>query len=327
MGMLVDGGWRSEAKQEDHDVDSFDSRIGKNSEPEFEPEKDRYRLYISRACPWAHRAALVRRLRGLEDVISMDIVDPVRKDEGWEFSPEKEGCTQDSYRNADYLREIYQAADPDYTGRVTVPVLWDKKQETIVNNESEDIARMLNRSFDQLGNDVDLYPEEKHPEIDSMIREVFQKVNSGVYKAGFAETQDEYEKAVEELFDKLDELDTRLGKQRFLHGDRMTLSDVFLFPTLFRFDAVYHTHFKCNIRKLTEFDNLWQYTRDIYQIGEVDRTCNIGHVKKHYYVSHKDINPKGFVPVGPALNFTENHARSKKSGTEDIFLEIEERTL
>lgn len=317
MGMLVEGKWRPEAEEENHDTDSFNNVI--SPESKFQPEKGRYHLYISRACPWAHRTALVRRLRGLEDVISMDIVDPVRHDEGWEFASNKDGCTKDSINNSEYLREVYTAADSEFTGRVTVPVLWDKKKETIVNNESEEIARILNNSFEELGNEVELLPESLEESIDKTIKSVFDKVNLGVYKAGFAENQKNYDQAVKELFEKLEELEHRLDEDRFLFGDRVSLADLFLFATLFRFDAVYHTHFKCNIRKITEFENLWNYTRDLYQLKDISKTCRLDHVKDHYYRSHKEINPKGFVPVGPELDFVEDHGREKLSENQDEF--------
>jgi putative glutathione S-transferase len=317
MGMLVNGEWRTDIKEKNHETDSFNQIIEKGST--FEPEENRYHLYISRACPWAHRAALLRQLRGLEHIISIDIVDPVRHDEGWEFSPEKENCTEDSQNGFDYLREIYQKADANYTGRVTVPVLWDKKEETIVNNESEEIARMINNSFRELGNNIDLYPENLQDEIDSTIRTVYNHINAGVYKAGFAEKQEDYENAVRKLFEQLEKQDQKLEDQRFLLGDKITLADIFMFPTLFRFDAVYHTHFKCNIQKITEFNNLWKYTRDIYQKHNISRTCNLNHVKQHYYRSHLNINPTGFVPVGPELDFDQKNKRDTKSDMEEIF--------
>lgn len=315
--MLVNGEWKPNSEEKNHETDSFNDVIEKGSN--FEPEENRYHLYISRACPWAHRTALLRQIRGLQNIISMDIVDPVRNDEGWEFSPEKKNCTVESQNGFNYLREIYQKADSTYTGRVTVPILWDKKEETIVNNESEEIARMLNNSFRELGNNVELYPESLQEEIDSTIQSVYEHLNLGVYKAGFAENQQDYQKAVRKIFEYLEKVDQRLENQRFLFGDRITLADVFVFPTLFRFDAVYHTHFKCNVQKITEFENLWEYTRDIYQTKNISRTCNLNHVKKHYYRSHLDINPKGFVPIGPKLDFDKKHERGRKSGTGEIF--------
>jgi putative glutathione S-transferase len=317
MGKLVDGEW-VEAPERGHDDQGFDDWV---RDPEDDPgttypaEPDRYHLYISRACPWAHRAALVRRLKGLEDVISMDIVDPVRRDDGWEFTPSKQIPTPDSVNGSDYLREVYTTADPTYTGRVTVPVLYDTETDTIVNNESADIARMLDRAFEaQATRDIDLYPEPKREEMDAIIENVHDRINLGVYKAGFADSQSEYESAVNELFDALEEWDGVLENRRFLAGDELTLADVFLFPTLYRFDAVYHTHFKCNVRRLVDFDYLWPYARELYQLPEVRDTCVMDHVKDHYYRSHEDINPTGFVPVGPDTDWSKPHDRDERGG-------------
>lgn len=318
MGKLVDGAW-VEAPERGHDDEGFTDWI---RDPEDHPkvkypaETDRYHLYISRACPWAHRAALVRRLGGLEDVISMDIVDPVRRDDGWEFTPSKQVCTPDSVNGFDYLREVYTKADSTYTGRVTVPVLYDTETDTIVNNESAEIARMLDREFGaQATHDVDLYPESKRGKIDSIIEDVHDKINTGVYKAGFADSQTEYERAVNELFDALEQWDRVLGNRRFLAGDELTLADVFLFPTLYRFDAVYHTHFKCNVQRIVDFDNLWPYARELYQLPGVQETCVMDHVKDHYYRSHEDINPTEFVPVGPDTDWSLPHDRDRLGGT------------
>lgn len=241
---------------------------------------------ISRACRWAHRTALVRRLKGLEEVVSLDIVDPVRHDDGWEFTPSKRTCTPDSVNGVEYLREVYTRADPNYTGRVTVPVLYDTETDTIVNNESADIARMLDRNFDALATrDVQLYPEHNRDEIDTII-------------------------------DAMSLWNETIATRRYVVGDQLTLADVFFFPTLYRFDAVYHTHFKCSVRRLIDFEHLWDYARDIYQTPGVAETCNMDHVKAHYYRSHDDINPTGFVPVGPDLDWTVPHGREAMSGVE-----------
>jgi putative glutathione S-transferase len=314
MGKLVDGEWVS-APERGHDDQGFDGWIERadsaNETPEYPAEAGRYHLYISRACPWAHRAALTRRLKGLEDVISVDIVDPVRHDDGWEFTPSKQACTPESIHGFDYLRDVYTHADSTYTGRVTVPVLYDTNTDTIVNNESADIARMLDEAFDEYATrDIDLYPEHKQEEIDAIIESVHENINLGVYKAGFADSQDEYEQAVQELFEELDQWNDVLGERRFLVGEKLTLADVFLFPTLYRFDAVYHTHFKCNIQRLVDFEHLWPYAREIYQLSGVQETCNIEHIKDHYYRSHDDINPTGFVPVGPAAEWSAPPERS-----------------
>lgn len=317
MGELVDGVWDPSPARGHDQEDGFDEWVTgqeQTTNPEYPAEKGRYHLYISRACPWAHRAALVRRLKGLEEVLSVDIVDPVRERDGWEFTPERDSCTPDSINGVDYLREVYVESDPSYTGRVTVPVLYDTETATIVNNESADIARMLDRAFDEYATrDTDLYPEGSRDEIDAITEQVHEEVNLGVYRAGFADSQEEYEAAAEDLFEALEHWDEVLGSRRFLTGDVVTLADVFLFPTLFRFDAVYYTHFKCNVKRLVEFENLWDYARDIYQLPGVAETCNLDHVKAHYYRSHEDLNPTGFVPVGPAVDWSRPHDREELS--------------
>lgn len=318
MGRLVDGEW-VDAPERGHDNQGFTDWVkDPNDQPtaRYPAESDRYHLYISRACPWAHRAALVRQVTGLEDVISLDIVDPVRRDDGWEFTPSKQRCTPDSVNGRDYLRGVYTAADSTYTGRVTVPVLYDTETDTIVNNESADIARMLAQAFESAATrDVDLYPESRQAEIDAIIEDIHSEINLAVYRAGFADSQAEYERAVTELFDALEQWDSVLENRRFLIGDELTLADVFLFPTLYRFDAVYHTHFKCNIRRLVDFENLWPYARDIYDFPGVQETCVMDHVKEHYYRSHEDINPTGFVPVGPDDDWAAPHDRARLGGT------------
>ncbi len=318
MGELVDGEW-VDAPERGHDNQGFGEWVRDPRDypaANYPAESGRYHLYISRACPWAHRTALVRRLKGLEDVLSMDIVDPVRRDDGWEFTATKQICTPDSVNGFDYLRGVYTAADPTYTGRVTVPVLYDTETDTIVNNESADIARMLDRAFEtQATRDVDLYPEQKQAEIDAIIGDIHSDINLGVYRAGFADSQTEYERAVSELFEALERWDDLLGSRRFLAGDELTLADVFLFPTLYRFDAVYHTHFKCTIRRLVDFDHLWPYARELYQLHGVRETCVMDHVKEHYYRSHEDINPTGFVPVGPDSDWSAPHDRDRLGGT------------
>jgi putative glutathione S-transferase len=321
MGKLVGGDWVA-APERGHDDQGFDGWVGRTDGHErstFPAESGRYHLYISRACPWAHRAALTRRLRGLEDTISLDIVDPVRRDNGWEFTPSKQSCTPDSVNGFAYLREVYTQADPEYTGRVTVPVLYDTETDTIVNNESAEIARMLDEAFDAYATrDIDLYPAHKQAEIDTIIESIHADINLGVYRAGFADTQAEYEAAVRDLFDALDQWDSVLGERRFLAGDRLTLADVFLFPTLYRFDAVYHTHFKCNLKRLVDFEQLWPYARELYQLPGVGETCNMEHVKAHYYRSHEDINPTGFVPVGPAADWEASHDRARLGGSPPV---------
>ena len=323
MGKLVDGEWVV-APERGHDEQGFDAWIGStdgDGEPEYPAEPNRYHLYISRACPWAHRTALTRRLKGLENVISIDVVDPVRRNGGWEFTPTKDNCTPDSVNGFEYLREVYTQADPTYTGRVTVPVLYDTERDTIVNNESADIARILDDAFDEYATrDIDLYPTQKQEEIDAIIEQIHEDINVGVYKAGFADTQEEYGTAVRHLFDALEQWDSVLGERRFLAGDELTLADVFLFPTLYRFDAVYHTHFKCNLKRLVDFENLWPYAREIYHVPGVQATCNMDHVKAHYYRSHEDINPTGFVPVGPAADWSAPHNRARLGDSTAITL-------
>lgn len=327
MGKLVDGTWVA-APERGHDNQGFDAWIGQTNgddNPEYPAEPGRYHLYISRACPWAHRTALTRRLNGLEDVISVDIVDPVRRNDGWEFTPSKQNCTPDSVHGFDYLREVYTQADPTYTGRVTVPVLYDTERDTIVNNESADIARILNEAFDAYATrDIDLYPAQKQEEIDAIIEQIHEDINVGVYKAGFAETQAEYERAVRDLFNALEQWDSVLGERRFLAGDEVTLADIFLFPTLYRFDAVYHTHFKCNSQRLVDFEHLWPCAREIYHLSGVQATCNMDHVKAHYYRSHDDINPTGFVPVGPETDWSAPHDRARLGGSTTITLSADQ---
>lgn len=304
MGVLHEGVWEPDATRDQYEHDTFDDRVVDAADAAYPAESGRYRLYISRACPWAHRAALVRRMLGLEGAIPVDIVDPVRHEQGWEFAPEKGGCTPDRVHGSDRLYEVFQAAAPEYTGRVTVPILYDEKTDTIVNEESADIARMLVTEFERFAtSERDLYPEAHREIIDEAIDDIHASINTAVYRAGFADTQAAYETATEELFEAMTRWDETLGTRRYVVGDRLTLADLFLFPTLYRFDAVYHTHFKCNRRRLVDFENLWGYARDIYQTEGVADTCNMNHVKAHYYRSHDDINPTGFVPVGPDLDW------------------------
>jgi putative glutathione S-transferase len=304
MGVLHDGVWEPDATRDQYEHDTFDDRVVDAADAAYPAESGRYRLYISRACPWAHRTALVRRVLGLEDAISVDIVDPVRHDQGWEFAPEKAGCTPDRIHGSDRLYEVFQAAAPEYTGRVTVPILYDEATDAIVNEESANIARLLATEFERFAtSERDLYPESRQEVIDEAIDDIHASINTAVYRAGFADTQAAYETAVEELFEALARWDETLGTRRYVVGGQLTLADLFLFPTLYRFDAVYHTHFKCNRRRLVDFENLWAYARDIYQTEGVADTCNMNHVKAHYYRSHEDINPTGFVPVGPALDW------------------------
>jgi putative glutathione S-transferase len=320
--MLVDGEWRTDAYQTTNDdgeferqVTSFRDWVRSDPDARFQPEAGRYHLYISRACPWAHRAVMVRQLLGLEDVISMDVVDPYRDENGWQFSAKKDDCTTDTVNGCDYLREVYTAADDSFTGRVTVPVLWDRKHQTIVNNESEEIIKMLATEFGDLaGRDIDLYPEPRREAIDAAIDDIYEPVNNGVYRAGFANSQVAHETAIEELFDELDHWNDVLADQRYMLGERVTLADICLFVTLVRFDEVYHTHFKCNVRQLTDYEHLWGHTRELYQLPGIAETVNMDHIKEHYYTTHTDVNPKALVPVGPDPSFEVGHERGSLPG-------------
>ncbi len=323
MNMLVDGEWRTDAYEttnEDGEFErqstTFRDEIVDDPDAQFPAEAGRYHLYVSKACPWAHRTLLVRALKGLEDAITVDVVDPYRDEGGWQFTPEKDGCTPDSINGFDYLREAYVAADPDATCRVTVPVLWDKKEDTIVNNESEEILRMLDTEMDRVADrDVDLYPDGYQDEIDEIIDEIYEPINNGVYRAGFASSQAAYDEAVEDLFAALDHWDSVLGDQRYLAGDRLTEADICMFTTLVRFDQVYHTHFMCNRQHVQEYDNLWPYLRDLYQTPSVAETVDMAHIKEHYYTTHPDVNPSGIVAAGPDLDFEADHDRDEMGGS------------
>ncbi len=322
MNMLVDGEWRTDAYQTTNDDGEFErqttpfrDRIRDDPDARFQPADDRYHLYVSYACPWAHRTLITRALKGLEDAITVDVVDPFRGEDGWQFTPEKAGCTPDTAAGSDYLREVYQQADPDATCRVTVPVLWDREEETIVNNESEEIMRMLDTEMDAYATrDVDLYPEGYRDDIDRIIDEVYEPINNGVYRAGFAKSQAAYDEAVTELFDALDHWDGVLADQRYLAGDRLTEADICLFTTLVRFDQVYHTHFMCNQQFIHQYDNLWPYLRDLYQTPGVAETVDMAHIKEHYYTTHPDVTPTRIVATGPELDFAADHDRDDLDG-------------
>lgn len=321
MHMLLNGEWTRTAYKATDDSGafqrqetSFRDHVATDPEAEFPAEPDRYHLYVSKACPWAHRTLITRALKGLEDVISVDVVDPIRIVDGWRFRPEKDDCTPDTVNGTEYLRDVYTAADEDFTGRVTVPVLWDKEAETIVNNESAEIMRMLDTAFHDLGtHDVDLYPEGYQEDVDRIIEEIYEPINNGVYRAGFAKSQAAHEQAIADLFDALDHWDDVLAEQRYLAGDVPTEVDIAMFTTLIRFDEVYHTHFKCNVARITDYDNLWGYLRELYQLPGVAETVNMDHIKQHYYVTHDDVNPTGLVPVGPDPEFEAPHNRDELS--------------
>ena len=323
MGLLVDGQWQdkwydtkaSEGRFEREDAGfrnwvTADGSAGPSGIGGFKAEPNRYHLYVSLACPWAHRTTIYRKLKGLEDMISLSIVHPFMGDKGWTFA-EGAGVIADPIVKADYLYEVYIAAKPDYTGRVTVPVLWDKETNTIVSNESSEIIRMFNSAFDEVGaTAVNFLPTELLAEIDTVNEFVYSAVNNGVYKAGFATTEAAYKEAVITLFDALDTLEARLVDQRYLLGDTITEADWRLFTTLVRFDAVYVGHFKCNIRRIVDYPNLWGYLRDLYQVPGIAETVSIEHIKAHYYTSHANINPTRIIPVGPLLDFNEPHDRA-----------------
>ncbi len=322
MNKLVNGEWRAEAYETTNEEGEFErqetmfrDRIEDSEDARFPAEAGRYHLYVCYACPWAHRTLLVWALKGLEDAITVDYVDPFRAEGGWQFTPEKAGCTEDSVNGADYLREVYVDADPDMTGRVTVPVLYDKKQETIVNNESEEIIRMLDTEMDSVATrDVDLYPEGYREEVDRIIEDIYEPINNGVYRAGFADSQAAYDEAVAELFDALDHWDEVLANQRYLAGDCLTEADICMFTTLVRFDQVYHTHFMCNVQHIHEYDNLGPYLRDLYQTPGVAETVNMDHIKEHYYTTHPDVTPTRIIAAGPEVDFEAPHDRNELAG-------------
>lgn len=275
----------------------------------FPAEPGRYHLYVSLACPWAHRSVIVRRLKRLEDVVSLSVVDPYRDEEGWAFRAEN-GGEPDPVNGFRLLSEAYVATEPGFDGRVTVPVLWDRETGRIVNNESSEVIRMLNSEFDRWGDDaVDLYPAELRDEIDAVNDLVYDNINNGVYKAGFARSQRAYDEAFEALFAALEEVDARLADRRYLVGDRITEADVRLFTTLVRFDSVYVLHFKCNRRRIADHAHLWPYLRDLYQAPGFGETVHMDQIKRHYFTTHPGINPTRIIPRGPDLDFTEPHGR------------------
>ncbi|GEK88577.1 putative glutathione S-transferase [Alkalibacterium putridalgicola] len=317
MGLLVDGQWHDKWYDTEKNDGRFireesqfrnwvtkDGSAGPSGEAGFKAEPGRYHLYISNACPWANRTMIMRKLKGLEDMISVSVVNPLMAENGWTFEPD-EGGVPDPVDDADYLYEVYTRVEPDYSGRVTVPVLYDLKQHKIVNNESSEIMRMLNSAFDEVGAlEGDYYPEELRDDIDKINDRVYNAINNGVYKAGFATKQEVYDEEVTKLFEALDEVEAILEKNPYLIGNRITEADWRLFTTLIRFDSVYHGHFKCNLKRITDYENLWLYTRELYNWPGVSETINFRHIKEHYYRSHKTINPTGIVPKGPDLDFS-----------------------
>lgn len=324
MGLLVDGKWQDKWYDTEKHGGRFvrenarfrnwltaDGSAGPTGEGGFAAEPERYHLYVSMACPWAHRTLIFRQLKGLEDLISVSVVHPDMLENGWEFRPDNSGH-EDALFGSEFLHQIYTRDTPDYTGRVTVPVLWDKKQNRIVSNESADIIRMLNVAFDGLGaRNLNFYPEELQAEIDVVNARVYETVNNGVYRAGFATSQQPYEQAYQELFESLDWLEDRLTEQRYLVGNRLTEADWRLFTTLVRFDAVYFSHFKCNRQRISDFPALRGYLADLYQVSGVSETVDLAQIKRHYYRSQRTVNPSGVVPLGPQLDFTYAHGREE----------------
>jgi glutathionyl-hydroquinone reductase len=315
MGLMINGVWQEREPETSKDghfergETAFrnwitpDGRPGPTGQDGFRAVAGRYHLYVSLACPWAHRTLIIRALKGLQTIIPISVTHWLMADHGWTFAT-GEGVIPDPLYNSRYLYELYARADETYSGRTSVPILWDHHTQTIVNNESADIIRMLGSAFDQAGaRPGDYYPQALRGEIDAVNQRVYATLNNGVYKSGFATTQAAYEAAVVPLFDTLDWLEDRLSRSRFLCGDSVTEADIRLFTTLVRFDAVYHGHFKCNIRRIVDYRHLWAYTRDIFQISDIAQTVDFGHIKRHYYMSHRRINPTGIVPVGPALDF------------------------
>jgi glutathionyl-hydroquinone reductase len=321
MGLLVEGVWKDISRNTRETGGEFvrsESRfrdsVKADGSSRFLAAAGRYHLYVARSCPWAHRTLIFHALKGLETAIALSAVDPYMGPSGWTFS-ERAGCVPDTANGASFLYEIYLKARPRYSGRVTVPVLWDTEAETIVNNESAEIIRMLNREFDAFATRPlpDMYPADLRAQIDEWNDLIYRTVNNGVYRAGFATAQDKYETAVRALFDTFARLERHFSANRYLCGDRLTEADWRLFPTLVRFDVVYHYHFKCNLRRLRDYPNLWAYTRDLYQYPGVAPTVDLAQIKEHYYRSQTWVNPSGVVPVGPVLDekdFTEPHGRN-----------------
>ena len=323
MGQLIDGKWdtawydtKSTGGKFKRTTAGFRNWITPDGEPGssgtggFPAESARYHLYVSYACPWAHRTLIFRALKGLEDHITVSVVHPDMLDDGWTFETNFAGTTGDDLFGKPFLRDIYTQAQPDVSGRVTVPILWDKKTDQIVSNESSEIIRMFNSAFNDLtGNDTDYYPEGLREQIDAINARVYDEVNNGVYKSGFATTQEAYDEAVVTLFDALDWLEGILSENRYLTGDRLTEADWRLFTTLVRFDLVYHLHFKCNRKRIIDYPNLWGYTRELYQVAGVANTVHFDHIVRHYHYSHDTINPNRIIPINPVLDWDAPHGR------------------
>jgi putative glutathione S-transferase len=324
MGLLVDGKWHDvwydtkasqgrfvRSESQFRNFVTRDGAAGATGQAGFRAEPQRYHLYVGFACPWAHRTLIMRKLKGLEPLISVSAVDSYMGAEGWTFTPGP-ATIADSVNHVQRVYELYTIADPKYSGRATVPILWDKEQRTIVSNESADIVRMLNTAFDDVGaNANDYYPQELRGEIDRLNAFIYPNVNNGVYQAGFATTQEAYEEAATAVFAALDQLEKRLQTRRYLTGSRLTEADIRLFTTLIRFDPVYHGHFKCNLRRIVDYPNLWGFLRDLYQLPGVADTVHVDFIKAHYYGSHATLNPARIVPIGPALDYSLPHDRAR----------------
>ncbi|WP_170550868.1 glutathione S-transferase family protein [Ruegeria atlantica] len=326
MGLLVDGKWHDTWYDTESTGGAFkrsaaqfrnwltaDGSAGPSGKDGFKAEPDRYHLYVSHACPWAHRTLIFRELKGLSDLISVSVVHPDMLDKGWTFETDDHGATGDTLYGFDYAHQIYTKADPVYSGRVTVPILWDKRQQTIVSNESSEIIRMFNTAFDGItGNTDNYWPEAMRDEIEEVNARIYSDINNGVYKSGFATTQQAYDAAVHPLFGTLDWLEDRLARNRYLMGNQVTEADWRLFTTLIRFDPVYHLHFKCNKRRLIDYPNLWAYTRELYQWPGVAQTVNMNHIVRHYHYSHETINRSRIIPVNPSLDYLQPHGRGQR---------------
>ncbi|WP_346797214.1 glutathione S-transferase family protein [Halomonas sp. Bachu 37] len=332
MGLLIEGKWhdqwydtekhggefvRESAQLRDwvgNEQSVSDAPAGAEPAAVLPAEAGRYHLYVSLACPWAHRTLIMRKLKGLEPLIGVSHVSPLMLGDGWTYH-EDEGSSGDPLYGVEFHHQLYTMTDPDYTGRVTVPVLWDKQEKRIVNNESADLLRIFNHAFDTLnGNTLDFYPSDLREEIDTVNADVYEHINNGVYKSGFATHQDVYEKHVQALFDALERVEERLGRQRYLAGEWLTEADIRLFTTLIRFDAVYHGHFKCNLKRIEDYPNMSNYLRELYQWPGVAETVDLDHIKRHYYYSHDTINPTRIVPAGPLLGLERPHDRERLPG-------------
>lgn len=322
MGFFLDGVWHEDTSRTEngrfirnttsyHDFVTPDGSPGATGKGGFPAEAGRYHLYVSLACPWAHRTLIFRKLKKLENIISVSVTLPLYGKTGWEFG-DAPGSTLDTANGKATLAEVYLLGDPHYTGRISVPVLWDKKRRTIVNNESSEIIRILNSAFDAFTDvHTDYYPPKLREEIDRINELIYPNVNNGVYRAGFATSQEAYEEAARDVFRTLDQLEERLSRQRYLVGRQITEADWRLFTTLIRFDSVYYSHFKCNVRRIVDYPNLWNYLRDLYQMPGIAETVSIDQIKRHYYGSQRRVNPTGIVPIGPTIDFTQPHDRNR----------------